>query len=82
MKITVKEKVLGLEPGVYTVVGKKKGATIGPLAFSDTIVKDKAGKKYSIPTGNAQTLGLLPLSGKKCSVAMQRKGLCRIKKVK
>lgn len=62
-KFTVKEKVLGLGPGTYEVVETTKQPEYsGPWGdFSETTVKGEDGKTYSIPTGNAQAMGLLPM---------------------
>jgi len=53
------DKVLGLDPGKYTVVGKVNEVAMVFGTFSDTVVKDESGKEYTIPTGNAQALGLI-----------------------
>lgn len=60
---TIKE-VLGLPPGKYKVIGKEDHPELsGPWGnFSMTTVEDINKKQFSIPTGNAQVMGLIPLS--------------------
>lgn len=60
-RFSIKEPLLQLDPGDYEVMDTTQTRWIGNKGFSNTNVKNvRTGKVSSIPTGNAQLMGLLP----------------------
>ena len=55
------KEVLRLKVGRYSVIEKIADESHSGMwgTFSDTIVENESGERFSIPTGNAQLLGLI-----------------------